>query len=88
MYLVEQSEVLCPIMQKIPLPFPSDFKNYISGNIKIFFSEQQNTVQLPEILMAFSISYFSYILLPSEWNNNLDCMYIHRGAFLWMCVTN
>lgn len=52
-------------MQKIPLTLPSDFKSYIFGNIKTF-SMEQNALQLPEILVAFSIAYFPYILLPSE----------------------
>lgn len=65
LYLVELSEVLCPVMQKIPLTLPSDFKSYIFGNIKTF-SMEQNALQLPEILVAFSIAYFPYILLPSE----------------------
>lgn len=65
LYLVELSEVLCPVMQKISLTLLSDLRSYISGNIKTC-SEEQNALQLPEILVAFSISYFPYILLPSE----------------------
>lgn len=52
-------------MQKIPLTLPSDFKNYIYGNIKVFL-QGANTLQLPEILVAFIMSYFPYIPLPSE----------------------